>query len=101
MTTKSILTICGLLALLSSCSTLGLYTRGDVKDAETKAVRRGIQQGRSYEARASLMRDQAELEKPQPESVYYEIPVPAHTTSDGVKIEAHKKTVEVVTRQPS
>jgi hypothetical protein len=97
MKTRSILTIFGLLALLPSCSTLGLYTTGDVKDAETKAVRRGIQQGRSLEARASLMKDQAELEKPQPESVYYEIRVPAHMTSDGVKIEAHNKTVEIIT----
>lgn len=98
MKTRSILTIFGLLALLPSCSTLGLYTTGDIKDAKTRAERLGIQRGRSIEARASLMRDQAELEKPQPESVYYEIPVPAHMTSDGVKIEAHNKTVEVVTR---
>jgi hypothetical protein len=90
--------ICGLLGLLSSCSTLGLYTTSDLKDAETKAVRRGVQQGRAFEARASLMQDQAELEKPRPESNYYEVPVPAHVNSDGVRIEAHKKTVKIVTQ---
>ena len=98
MKSKFVIPMCSLLALLTSCSTLGIYTRGHVKSAEQRAIQRGIQQGRSIEARASLIRDQDELEKPQPESNYYEIPVPAYTTADGVNIEQHDRTVEIITQ---
>lgn len=98
MKTILLLTACGLTGLLTSCSLVGLHTKGDLDKAVQKAQQRGLQQGRSIEARSSYLEDQAELEKPQPDYNYYRIPVPAHTASDGVKIEQHDRTLKIVTQ---
>lgn len=98
MKTKSLLTICSLFGLLTSCSLVGLRSERDVRIAARAAELRGIQQGQAIEARAALIEDQAELEKPQPDFRFYEIPVPAHTDPDGVRIEQHNQTLEIVTQ---
>ncbi len=98
MKTILLLPICGLSGLLTNCSLVGLHTKGDLKEAVQKAEQRGLQQGRSIEARSSYLENQAKLEKPQPDYRYYQIPVPAHTAEDGVKIEQHDRTFEITTQ---
>lgn len=98
MKAKLLLTLCSLSGLLSSCSLVGIYTRDDIKKEARIAELHGFEQGRALEARTSMMRYQTELERSQPEYQSYQVPVPAHITPDGVKIEQHYKNLEIVTQ---
>lgn len=82
---------------LSSCSLFGIPTRDDLRRAEKTAFERGLADGRAAEVRRRYHEEQEEMagEIPPPPTRYYEVSMPAHTASDGVKIEAHKLTLAV------
>ncbi len=82
---------------LSSCSLFGIPTRNDLRRAEENAFERGVADGRAAEVRRRYHEEQEEMagEIPPPPTRYYEVSMPAHTASDGVKIEAHKLTLAV------
>lgn len=88
-------TICSLVALLTSCSPLGLYTTKHVQKSAEQARTRGISEGRSLEVRAQYRREQQERERPQSVPSYYNIPVAAHTLADGTKFDAHEQTIQI------
>ena len=83
---------------LSSCSLFGIPTMNDLKRAEQSSFQRGQQAGRASQVRAAYHQAQLEKERPAPPvpTRYYEVEVPSHVASDGVKIEAHKLTLAVV-----
>jgi len=85
------------LTLLSSCAPLGVYTKRHLRSEAASARVRGIQEGRQQEVRRSQIQRELELSKPQPKSEYYELPVPAHTTSDGVLIAPHHSNFQIYT----
>ena len=63
------------------------------------SYRRGFEEGKASEVKRAYWEEKrAEQETPEipPEHRYYEIPVPAHTTADGVIIESHSRHVEIV-----
>jgi len=84
--------------MLPSCSLLGIPTMNDLKRVEQSSFQRGQQAGRATEVRRAYHQAQLEKERPEPPvpTHYYEVDVPAHTASDGVKIEAHKLTLAIV-----
>lgn len=82
-----------------------LYTGGDLKRAGEYAYQSGLATGRASQVRQEYHQTwQTGEQTPAPEDKepaltkkhYYEVPVPAHTASDGVKIEAHTQTIEIV-----
>lgn len=91
------LTLIILSALLSSCAALGIYSGKHVHKAEQKARVKGLAEGRAIEVRARHMEDQQKLEQPQPQSTYYNIPIPAHTLR-GIQYDAHTKPIKIITR---
>jgi hypothetical protein len=82
---------------LSSCSLFGIPTRDDLRRAEKTAFERGLADGRAAEVRRRYHEEQEEMagDAAPPPTRYYEVSMPAHTASDGVKIEAHKLTLAV------
>ncbi len=81
----------------SSCSLMGVPNMEDLKRVEQASFQRGHQAGRAAEVRRAYHQEQLEKERPTPPppTRYYEVTVPAHTASDGVKIENHKLTIAV------
>jgi len=90
--------LCSLPLLLANCSSLGIYDGKHVYKARQEGLAKGIAEEKARAARAQYMAQQADLEKSQPKSTYYDIPVEAHTTSDGVKYEATRKTIKITNR---
>lgn len=82
----------------SSCSFLGLYTKGQVQRVQSQSYRQGFSNGTASEVRAQVHREQLEREQPPPplEKKYYQIPVAGHQTPDGLWIAPHKAIIEVV-----
>jgi len=58
---------------------------------------RGYKAGVAHEVRRAYWEGKQQQKEVQPVAKprYYQIPVPAHVTHDGVKIEAHNRTVEI------
>ena len=85
-------------SLCSSCSWLGLHTTGQLRKGTSKAYQQGQREGIAREARRAFHESQREAERPEqpPEIEYYKVPVPAHVSEDGVKIEGHTVTIPVV-----
>ena len=91
---------------LSSCG----YTARDLQKAKDHAYQRGVAAGRAAIVRKEYHDEQEARENtymtgenghpllpPLPvKRRYYEIPVPAHTAADGVRIEAHTQNIEVI-----
>jgi len=82
---------------VSSCSLFGIPTREDLRRVEKSSFERGLADGRAAEVRRRYHEEQQKMagETPPPPVRYYEVSMPAHTASDGVKIEAHKLTLAV------
>jgi len=97
MKTIILLTVC-LSGLTCSCSPLGIYYGKHVAEARKKGLERGLLEGRAIEVRSQQEQQLRELEKPQPEHKYYNIPVPASTATDGVMFDAHQKKIKLITR---
>jgi hypothetical protein len=84
--------------VISSCSLVGIPTKEDLRQVGKTSYERGLQDGRAAEVRRRYHEEQEQraMEGPPPNPVrYYEVSMPAHTASDGVKIEAHKLTLAV------
>lgn len=90
--------LCSLPLLLANCSTLGLYTGKHIKRAKQEARIKGIAEEQARIVHARYMEQQAELEKPQPQSTYYDIPVPPYTAPDGTRYDATRKTIKITNR---
>ncbi len=59
---------------------------------------RGYKAGVAHETRRAYWEEKqqkTEVVQPVAKPRYYQIPVPAHVTHDGVKIEAHNRAVEI------
>lgn len=84
--------------LISGCSLFGLQTETAVKKAKAEAYEKGLENGRAAEIRARFHQEQQEKERPLPPAPkrYYRVPIQGHTTPDGIKIEDHAVTLEVV-----
>jgi hypothetical protein len=84
--------------ILSGCSLFGLRTETEVRKAQSAAYQKGLDNGRAAEVRARYHQEQLakELPPPPPPKRYYSVPVKGHTTADGIKIEDHTVTLEVV-----
>ena len=92
--------------VLSNCG----YTARDFKKAQDHAYQRGVAAGRAAivrqdyhaeqkarESTYNLGEDGNPLLPPLPvKRRYYEIPIPAYTAEDGVRIEAHTQNIEVI-----
>ena len=88
---KKLIPLCLILLLNGSCS-----STTHLKEA----YNRGFEEGIASEVKRSYW-ETKEFESQQPveeplEKVFYEIPVPEHTTEDGVIIEGHSKVIEIV-----
>jgi len=83
--------------LTSSCSLVGIPSKEDLKRVEKTSFKRGFEDGRAAEVRRRYHEEQQEIasETPPAPVRYYEVSMPAHTASDGVKIESHKLTLSV------
>ncbi len=77
---------------------LGLHTKSDLKKVQSEAYKSGLASGRASEVRARYHQEQREKELPLPPAAkrYYRVPVTGYTTKDGIKIEDHTVTLEVV-----
>lgn len=99
MNTKQLIRSAVLAAPLfvSSCSLVGIPTREDLRRVEKSSFERGFADGRAAEVRRRYHEEQEKIagETPPTPARYYEVSMPAHTASDGVKIEAHKLTLAV------
>lgn len=86
-------------ACLTSCSLVGLHTGGDLHEATAQSYRKGIRAGVAQEVRRAYHAEQQEKErpKPPPQTSYYDVPVPAHVSADGVKIEPHTVPLQIIT----
>jgi len=93
-----ITTTSGALILLSSCSYLGLHTSKQLQNKNRSAYSSGLEAGKALAARANYLRQQEELAKPQPKATYYNIPVPDHTSVDGVRFNSHTKNIQIITK---
>lgn len=84
--------------LLPSCSLFGLHTSRELEKGKEEAFRKGASEGRAAEVRAAYHLRQQEKALPEPPLAkrYYQVPVSGYTTPDGVKIESHNVTLEVV-----
>jgi len=84
--------------LCSSCSLVGLHTGRQLREKSTQLYQRGLREGAAREVRKSFHEKQRERERPEPppKIEYYPIPVPAHISEDGVKIEAHTVTIPII-----
>ena len=84
--------------LLTNCSLLGLHTDGDVQKLQSAAYKTGLRNGKAAEVRSRYHQEQQAKALPPPPvpKRYYRMPVQGYTTADGVKIEDHTITVEVV-----
>lgn len=82
---------------ISSCSLVGIPTREDLRRAERSAFEKGLADGRAAEVRRRYHEEQEESARETPPTPvrYYEVSMPAHTASDGVKIEAHNLTLSI------
>ena len=82
---------------VSSCSMVGIPSKDDLRRVEKSSFERGFADGRAAEVRRRYHEEQEQLagETPPPPVRYYEVAMPAHTASDGVKIEAHKLTLAI------
>ena len=87
-----------LCALNSSCSLVGLHTSRQVEHIKKEARAKGVADGRAIESRTRLLAEKSAMEAPQATSTFYSIPVAPHTTSDGIQIEEHETTVEIINR---
>ena len=84
--------------LLPGCSLFGLRTETEVKKAQATAYEKGLANGRAAEVRARFHQEQREKELPlpPPPKRYYRVPIQGYTTQDGIRIENHEVTLEVV-----
>lgn len=78
--------------LSASCAPLGLYTKKHLNQEASKARSRGFQDGKAAEVLRAQRERQARLETSQPEPEYYEMTIPAHTSSDGIQVAQHPAT---------
>ena len=97
--------------LLAGCG----YSARDIKNAQDDGYRSGLADGRAGQVRQEFHSEQRSREHsladpsgqleaesshpllpPLPKRRYYEIPIPAHIASDGVRIEAHTQNIEVI-----
>lgn len=87
-----------LLLPLSGCAAFGLQTGSQVYKRQQAAYQKGVAAGRVHTVRQEYHRREMEKELPPPPvpKKYYRIPVPAHTNSEGVRVEAHEVTLEIV-----
>lgn len=85
-------------SMLPGCSLFGLHTKSQLGNAREAAYERGVENGRAAEIRERHHQDlrALELPPPPPPKRYYSIPVRGHTTADGIRIEDHSVTLEVV-----
>lgn len=86
---KTLLPIISVIALFSSCAPLGLYRTSDLTREIEIAEKRGFAAGQSREVYRQELERELEKTRPHPISEYYELPMPAHTTPDGVNIASH------------
>ena len=97
---KTLKTACALAALLGlpSCSYLGLHSQSHLEELVSYAQQDGLRRGRAAAVRETYHREQAELAlpEPEPEKVWYSVPIPAHRNSEGVIIEAHNAPIQIV-----
>lgn len=84
--------------MLPSCSLVGLHTKKDLITESRLAYSRGFKSAQAVAARTEYLRQQKELEKPQPKAKGYKIRVPEYTAPDGVSFYSHNKNVQIVTR---
>jgi len=86
------------LVLLPSCSLVGLHSGKDLRNESRRAYTRGLNAGKAIAARAEYLRQQEELEKPQPQFKGYKIRVPQQQSPDGLNHYAHDTTVKIITK---
>ncbi|MBK1884418.1 hypothetical protein JIN85_18520 [Luteolibacter pohnpeiensis] len=69
-----------------------------MKKLQSAAYKAGITNGKAAEVRSRYHQEEEAKALPRPPlpKRYYRMPVEGYTTSDGVKVEGHTVTVEVV-----
>ncbi len=75
--------------------TFALFSASCSTWSPRKNYERGFKEGRASEVRRGYWESkQQQITPPPVQKHYQQIAVPAHTTADGIKIEAHTRTVE-------